>query len=420
MSEQARRVVVTGIGAITALGKDMPTTWKNLLAGVSGAGPITRFDTSEFLVKFACEVKDFDISEYKDVISPKEARRIDRNIQMMIGAAAQAMRQANLRIEDPEQANRAGTLVGTGIGGLETIYAGHKTLFEKGPKRVSPFVATYMLPNMAAGYLAICFNLRGPNFTLISACASGTHTVGEAAEIIRRGDADVMLAGGVEAPITPFGLAAFHRTGALSTRNDDPQRASRPFDAQRDGFVFGEGAGALVLESLEHAQARGATILAEVVGYGLSDDAYHISAPAEGGEGAARAMAMALRKAGVGPEMVDYINAHGTSTPLNDKSETEAIKAVFGEHAYRIPISSTKSMVGHLLGAAGVVEAAVCVQTILDGIIHPTINYEYPDPECDLDYVPNEPRKATVRYALSNSFGFGGHNASILLKAYEE
>ena len=420
MSEQTRRVVVTGIGAITALGKDMPTTWKNLLAGVSGAGPITRFDTSDFLVKFACEVKDFDIAEYEDIISPKEAKRIDRNIQLMLGAAAQAMRQAGLRIEDPEHANRAGALVGTGIGGLETLYEGHKTLFEKGPKRVSPFVATYMLPNMAAGYLSICFNLRGPNFTIISACASGTHTVGEAAEIIRRGDADVMLAGGVEAPITPFGLAAFHRTGALSTRNDDPQHASRPFDAQRDGFVFGEGAGALVLESLEHAKARGATILAEVVGYGLSDDAYHISAPAEGGEGAARAMAMALRKAGVGPEAVDYINAHGTSTPLNDKSETQAIKTVFGEHAYRIPISSTKSMVGHLLGAAGVVEAAVCVQTILDGIIHPTINYEYPDPECDLDYVPNQARKATVRYALSNSFGFGGHNASILLKAYEE
>ncbi len=420
MSEQSKRVVVTGLGAVTPLGCDMETTWRNLLAGKSGAGPITRFDASEFLVRIGCEIKDFDIREYDHLVSPKEAKRIDLNILYALAATAQALSQANLSFAgETEAAERAGIIVGTGIGGMETLYQGHKTYFERGPKRVSPFVATYMLPNMAAGELAIRFNLRGLNFAIISACASGTHTIGEAAEIIRRGDADVMLAVGTEAPIVPSGLAAFHRTGALSTRNDEPEKASRPFDAKRDGFVFGEGAAAMVLESLEHAQARGARILAELVGYGATCDAFHISAPEESGEGAARAMRLALEKAGIRPEEVDYINAHGTSTPLNDKTETLAIKRVFGEAAYSIPISSTKSMIGHLLGAAGVVEGAVCVKTIEEGIIHPTINYEYPDPECDLDYVPWEPRRKRVRYALSNSFGFGGHNATVIFKAFE-
>lgn len=419
MTERSGRVVVTGLGAVTPLGIDMETTWKNLVAGMSGAGPITRFDASEFAVQIGCEIHDFDISAYEHVISSREARRLDRNIQLVLASATQALEQAGYTVESDEAGNRAGVIVGTGIGGLEVLYDGHKTLFEKGPRRVSPFVSTFMLPNMAAGQIAISFNMRGLNYALISACASGTHVIGEAAEVIRRGDADVMLAGGTEAPIVPFGLAAFHRTGALSTRNDDPQHASRPFDAERDGFVFGEGGAAVFLESLEHARARGAEILAEVVGYGATCDAYHISAPAENGEGAVRSMKLALEKARLRPEELDYINAHGTSTELNDKEETLAIKGVFGEAAYSVPISSTKSMTGHLLGAAGILEGAVCVKTIQEGVIHPTINYEYPDPDCDLDYVPNEAREHPVTSAMSNSFGFGGHNATIVFKAYD-
>lgn len=418
MTERSGRVVVTGLGAVTPLGNTMNKTWENLLAGTSGADRITRFDTSEFMVEIGCEINDFDIYEYEHVIDRKEARRLDRNIQLVLASAAQALEEAGYEVKSNEEGNRAGVLVGTGIGGLEVFYEGHQTLFEKGPRRVSPFTSTFMLPNMAAGQIAITFNFRGYNFALISACASGTHVIGEAAEIIKRGDADVMIAGGTEAPIVPFGLAAFHRTGALSTRNDDPKHASRPFDAERDGFVFGEGGAALVLESLEHAKARDAHILAEVAGYGATCDAFHISAPADEGEGAARAMQMALDKARIAPEEMNYINAHGTSTELNDKWETYAIKTVFGEHAYNMPVSSTKSMTGHLLGAAGVLEGAVCIKSIQDGVVHPTINYEYPDPDCDLDYVPNDAREYDVNYTMSNSFGFGGHNATIILKSF--
>jgi len=414
--ENHRRVVITGMGMITALGLDVETTWRNLLAGKSGAGPITRFDASEFLVRIACEVNDFDPREY---MSAKDARRFDRYTQFALACAHQAVEQACLQIDETNR-DRIGVILGTAIGGLVTIHEGYETLFSKGPMRVNPLTGAMMLPDMASGQIAITFGVRGPNHCVISACATGNTSLGEAFEVIRRGDADVMIAGSSEACMTPFALAAFHRTGAMSQRNDDPQRASRPFDAQRDGFVFGEGAGVVVMESLEHALARGARPLAEFIGYGSSADAYHISAPTEDGAGAVLSMQRALEKAGIRPEDVDYINAHGTSTPLNDVSETRAIKKVFGEHAYRIPISSTKSMVGHTMGAAGAVEAIVCVKTLLEGIIHPTINYEYPDPECDLDYVPNEPRRADVKIALSNSFGFGGHNATIILKRFDE
>jgi 3-oxoacyl-[acyl-carrier-protein] synthase II len=405
------------MGAVTPLGLDLKSTWENLLAGRSVTGPITRFDTSGFLTRIACEVKDFDIGAYEQYVSRKQARRLDRFMQFAIAVAAQALEHAGLTIDD-SLADEVGVFFGCGIGGLETIDRGYESLNKKGPMRVSPFVATYMLPNMGAGQISMTFGIRGPSLCIISACATGTHVIGEAAEVIRRGDARVMLAGGGEAPITPFALAAFHRTQALSTRNDDPEHASRPFDAQRDGFVFGEGAALLVLEDLDFALSRGATPLAEVVGFGSTSDAFHLSAPHPEGLGAFKAIARALEKAGIRPDEVDYINAHGTSTPLNDKMETMAIKKAFGESAYTIPISSSKSMSGHLLGAAGVFEAAVCVQTIQSGTIHPTINYEYPDPDCDLDYVPNEPRKAKVDVALSNSFGFGGHNATIVLRRY--
>ena len=414
--ENQRRVVITGMGMITALGLDVETTWQNLLAGKSGAGPITRFDASGFLVRIACEVNDFDPRAY---MSAKDARRFDRYVQFALACAHQAVQQACLQIDETNR-DRIGVILGTAIGGLETIHAGYEALFSKGPMRVNPLTGAMMLPDMASGQIAITFGVRGPNHCVISACATGNTSLGEAFEVIRRGDADVMIAGSSEACMTPFALAAFHRTGAMSQRNDDPQHASRPFDAQRDGFVFGEGAGVVVMEALEHALARGARPLAEFIGYGSSADAYHISAPAEDGIGAVLSMQRALEKAGIRPEDVDYINAHGTSTPLNDVSETRAIKKVFGEHAYRIPISSTKSMIGHTMGAAGAVEAIVVVKTLLEGIIHPTINYEYPDPECDLDYVPNEPRRADVKIALSNSFGFGGHNATILLKRFDE
>ncbi len=409
--------MVTGLGAVSPLGLDMQSSWEGLLAGRSVTEPITRFDASEFLTRFACEVKDFDIFEYDRYIKRKDARRLDRFMQFAIAVAAQALEDAGLVIDD-SLADDTGVYFGCGIGGLETIHRGYESLNTKGPMRVSPFVATYMLPNIGAGQISIVFGIRGPSLCIISACATGTHVIGEAAEVIHRGDAKVMLAGGGEAPITPFALAAFHRTQALSKRNDDPEHASRPFDAQRDGFVFAEGAALLVLEDLEFALARGATPLAEVLGHGSTSDAHHLSAPHPEATGATRSMRMALEKSGLRPEDVDYINAHGTSTPLNDKMETRAIKQVFGDTAYRIPISSSKSMVGHLLGGAGVFEAAVCVKTIQSGMIHPTINYEYPDPDCDLDYVPNESRQALVDVALSNSFGFGGHNASIVLRRF--
>ena len=415
MTMRNNRVVITGMGTINPLGLNVETTWRNLLAGKSGAGRITHFDPSPFLTQIACEVNDFDPEDYMD---RKDARRLDRYIQFAVASTAQALEQAELII-DKNNADDVGVIIGSGIGGLLTIDQGYHDLLEKGPMRVSPLTGPMMIANMAAGQIAITFGAAGPNFCIVSACATGTNVLGEAFEVIRRGDAVAMIAGGSECPFVPFGMAAFHRTGALSRRNDEPERASRPFDAQRDGFVFGEGGGVMILESLEHAQRRGAKPLAEMVGYAATSDAYHISAPAEGGRGAAKAMDRALKKAGLEPTDVDYINAHGTSTPLNDVNETEAIKAVFGDYAYQVPISSTKSMTGHLMGAAGAVEAIVCVKTIQEGIIHPTINYEYPDPECDLDYVPNVARPADVKVALSNSSGFGGHNATIVLKAYE-
>ena len=343
---------------------------------------------------------------------------MDRFIQFAVAAAEEAIQDAQLPLEALDR-ERVGVVMGSGIGGVETMFQETRTLLEKGP-RVNPFLVPRMLIDSGPGVVAIRFGLKGPNLGVVSACASGTNAVGEAAHLIRRGDADVVLAGGAEAAITPIALAGMEVVGALSTRNDEPEKASRPFDAQRDGFVMGEGAAFLVLESLEHAQKRGARILAEVVGYGSTCDAYHITAPAENGEGAARCMRNALQTAGLRPQDIDYINAHGTSTPLNDKSETAAIKSVFGEHAYRVPVSSTKSMTGHLLGAAGALEAAICVRALQEGVIPPTINYEYPDPACDLDYVPNQARRADLRYAMSNSFGFGGHNATLILRRWDE
>lgn len=410
-----RRVVITGMGTINPLGHDVETTWRNLVAGKSGVDLLTRFDISNFHTKIAAEVRDFDPSNY---IAPREARRMDLFLQFALVATGEALDQAKLPLDS--EADQIGVLFGTSIGGLETALATYEALTKEGPRRVSPHSIMAMTPNIAAGVIAIKTGARGPNFCIASACATGTSVIGEAWEIIRRGDAKAMIAGASEALILPMVVAGFDRAQALSRRNDEPQKASRPFDAQRDGFVFGEGAGALVLEELSSARARGAEILAEIIGYGGSSDAYHIITPPERGSGAALAMARALRKAQIEPHEVDYINAHGTSTILNDKAETEAIKDVFGEHAYRVPISSTKSMTGHLMGAAGAVEAIITVKTIQEGLIPPTINYEYPDPDCDLDYVPNEARPAQIKIALSNSFGLGGHNACLLLKALEE
>lgn len=412
----ARRVVVTGMGAITPLGLDVPTLWRNLLEGRSGAAPITLFDAGPYDTRFACEVKGFDPLNYMD---RKEARRSDRYTQMALAAAEEAMRNSGLKI-DANNAEQVGVIIGSGVGGLMTIREQFYVLITKGPRAVSPFTIPMIIGNMAAGQVAMRYGAKGINYCTTSACASSAHAIGEAFEAIRRGAAEAIIVGGSEAPIDPFGVASFCAARALSTRNDAPEKACRPFDAQRDGFVMAEGAGVLVLEELDFARRRGATILAEVLGYGATADAYHITAPAPEGEGAARSMRLALQQAGLQPTDVDYINAHGTSTPLNDVTETQAIKAVFGEYAYRIPISSSKSMVGHLLGAAGAVESIICIQTILTGIIHPTINYEFPDPECDLDYVPNVPRRADVRIVLSNSLGFGGHNVTLIFGRYEE
>lgn len=410
------RVVITGLGVITPIGNDVTTFWNNLQAGVSGIDYITAFDTSEFTTKIAGEVKNFNPEDYMD---KKEVRRMDRFVHFAIAATKQALNHAQLDIEKTNP-YRVGVYIGSGIGGLATLEENHRTLLEKGPKRVSPFLIPMMIANMASGMVSIHTGAKGPNSTVVTACATGTHAIGDAFEIIRRGDADVMIAGGTESTITPLAFAGFGSMKALSTRNDEPTKASRPFDLHRDGFVMGEGAGIMILESLEHAQKRGAKIIAEVIGYGMSGDAYHLTAPAPEGEGAARAMLEAIRRAGISPMEVDYINAHGTSTDYNDKFETMAIKKAFGEHAYTLAVSSTKSMTGHLLGAAGAVEAVICALTIRDGVIPPTINYETPDPDCDLDYVPNVARKQSVRVAMSNSLGFGGHNSSIILKAYEE
>jgi 3-oxoacyl-[acyl-carrier-protein] synthase II len=410
-----RRVVITGMGCISPLGNDVETLWNNLLAGKSGIGRITRFDPSNFDCQIAAEVKDFDGAA---LFGGREARRMDLYAQFAVAASGQALQQSGIDVSDANR-DRIGVVIGSGIGGIATLFDQTKQFLERGPKRVSPFLVPMMLADSAAGLAAIHFGLRGPNMSVVTACATGTNALGEAAEVIRRGQADAMLAGGAEASVVPIAIAGLTVMTALSTRNAEPERASRPFDSQRDGFVMGEGAAVLVLEALEHAQARGARILGEITGYGSTNDAYHISAPAENGAGAASCMQLALKDAGLNLDEVDYINAHGTSTPLNDKSETAAIKTVFREQAYRIPISSTKSMTGHLIGASGTVAAVVCTQVINEGKLPPTINYENPDPLCDLDYVPNTAREKTVRHAMSNSFGFGGHNATIIISRCE-
>ncbi len=411
-----KRVVITGLGCISPLGNDVPTLWENLVAGRSGVGPITHYDPSEYKTRIAAEVKGFD---GVNLFGGREARRMDRFTQFALAAAIQAVEDARLTITD-ENRDRIGVVVGSGIGGLGTLFEQFQVFTERGHSRVSPFLVPMMIPDTAAGMIAINLGVRGINLAVVTACATGTNAVGEAAEIIRRGSADAMLAGGSEASIVPIAMAGLSVMTALSSRNEDPQGASRPFDRNRDGFVMGEGAGVLVLESLEHAQHRGARILAEVCGYGSTNDAYHISAPAENGAGAALCMRIALENAGMEVNDIQYINAHGTSTPLNDKSETAAIKTVFGEQAYNVPISSTKSMTGHLLGASGALEALICTQVLQTGILPPTINYETPDPECDLDYIPNTARKIPVGHVMSNSFGFGGHNATIILSHFEE
>ncbi|WP_448543040.1 beta-ketoacyl-ACP synthase II [Roseiflexus sp.] len=412
----SRRVVVTGMGAVSPLGLDVPALWQGIREARSGIGPITLCDASNLDSRIAGEVRGFDPYNYMD---RKEVRRNDRFIHLAIAAATEALRTAELSIT-PENADAIGVIIGSGIGGITTLAEGVVTLQERGPSRISPFLVPAMITNMAAGQVSMMFGLKGPNYCPTSACASGAHAIGEAAEIIRRGWAVAMVAGGSEAPITPIGIASFASAKAISTRNDDPAGASRPFDADRDGFVLAEGGAVLVLEDLEFARARGARILAELVGYGLSADAYHITQPAPGGEGALRSMRAALQHAGLSPDDIDYINAHGTSTPAGDIAETEAIKRLLGERAYRVPVSSSKSQFGHLLGAAGAIEAIVSILAIQEGLLPPTINYTTPDPQCDLDYVPNTPRTARVDVVLSNSFGFGGHNVSLIFRRYEE
>jgi 3-oxoacyl-[acyl-carrier-protein] synthase II len=412
-----RRVVVTGLGAITPVGNNVNEFWNSLIEGKSGIDIIKRFDPFKYNlpVVIAAEVKNFDPKKY---IDPKKARRMSDFVKFSMVAAKEAIEDAGLEL-DKIDLNRAGVIVGTGIGGLRDIEEQQTLLLEKGARRVSPFFIPSGISNIASGYISIEFGFKGPNSCVVTACATGTHSIGDAFKIIQRGDADIMIAGGTESAITPLGIAGFANMKALSTRNDEPQKASRPFDAERDGFVMGEGAGILVLEELEHAKRRGAKIYAEVVGYGLTGDAYHITAPCEDADGAVRVISMALNDARLNPSEVDYINAHGTSTPLNDKIETLAIKKVFGDHAYKLKISSIKSMIGHLLGAAGGVEAVATVKTIETGIIPPTINYEHPDPNCDLDYTPNKAVEYPVKVAISNSFGFGGTNACLAFKAYE-
>jgi 3-oxoacyl-[acyl-carrier-protein] synthase II len=412
----ARRVVITGIGFVSPLGIGVEKNWEALLRGESGIGPITRFDASRHSTRIAGEVKGFDPLEF---IDKREVRRMDLFIQFALAAATLAVRDAAI---DPAllEGDRTGVYIGSGIGGLSTIEESHRTLLERGPDRVSPFFLVSIIINEAAGYVSIKYRSRGPNSATATACATSTHSIGDSYRMIARGDADRMLAGGAEAPVTPLGLAGFCALRALSTRNDEPRKASRPFDARRDGFVMGEGAGILLLEELGAARRRKARIYAEIVGYGMNGDAFHVTAPAEDGAGAIGVMRRALADSGIDPSEVGFINAHGTSTPYNDKIETLAIKQVFGEHARRIGVSSTKSMTGHLLGAAGALEAGFTSLCLANQIMTPTINYEHPDPECDLDYVPNAARPAEIRYALSNSFGFGGTNGCLILKRFEE
>jgi 3-oxoacyl-[acyl-carrier-protein] synthase II len=412
-----RRVVITGMGVVSPVGNDVDTFWNSLITGKSGIRKIDRFDTTGFATQIAGTVNDFNP---EDFIDKKEARRMDRFVQYAVAAAKEALQQSKLNIVD-EIAERVGVYVGSGIGGLETLCEQYDILQQKGPRRVSPFFIPMMIGDMASGQISIYFGAKGPNSSPISACATGTNAIGDAFKIIERGAADVMITGGSEAAVVPLAIAGFNAAKALCTSfNDEPTKASRPFDKNRDGFVLSEGAGILVLEELEHAKARGANILAEIVGYGMSGDAYHITAPAPEGEGAARAMKAAIQDAGIEPSAIGYINAHGTSTELNDYYETLAVKNAFGEHAYNLKISSTKSMTGHLLGAAGAIEAVACVQALREGILPPTINLEEPGEGCDLDYVPNVAQKVDVEYVMSNSLGFGGHNASIILKKYKD
>ncbi|USK40276.1 beta-ketoacyl-ACP synthase II [Cytobacillus firmus] len=409
-----RRVVVTGIGAVTPLGNNTETTWENIKSGVSGVGPLTRLNADEYPAKVAAEVKDFNPEDFFD---KKDARKMDRFTHYAVASSMMAVRDANLQITD-ENAHRIGVWIGSGIGGMETFENQYEIFMKRGYRRVSPFFVPMMIPDMATGQVSIYLGAKGFNSCTVTACATGTNSIGDAFKVIQRGDADAMISGGAEAPITKMSVAGFCANTALST-NPDPKTASRPFDQNRDGFVIGEGAGIVVLEELEHALARGAKIYAEIVGYGATGDAYHITAPAPGGEGGARAMKMAIEDGGLKPDDIDYINAHGTSTDYNDKFETLAIKEVFGEHAYNLAVSSTKSMTGHLLGAAGGIEAIFTVLAMKEGILPPTINLENPDPECDLDYVPNKAREKEITAAMSNSLGFGGHNATIVFKRYE-
>lgn len=412
-----RRVVITGLGAVTPIGLGATEFWKNSLAGKSGGGPITSFDVTQYDTRIACEVKGFDPLNF---IDKKTINRMDLFTQYAMACAEMAVKDSRLDLEK-EDRERIGVIFGSGIGGMWTWHRQMHSMYETGgPHRISPFFVPMMIADIAAGYISMRYQAKGPNYATTSACATSSHAVADAYMLIQRGDADVVFTGGSEAAITPMGVGGFNAMKALSTRNDEPQKASRPFDAKRDGFVMGEGGGMLILEELHHAMNRGARVYAELGGIGLTADAYHITQPAPGGEGAIRSMRLCLKDAGVGPERVDYINAHGTSTPFNDKSETQAIKAVFGDHARRLKVSSTKSMTGHLLGAAGAVEAIVTALTIHHNKIPPTINYEFPDPECDLHYVPNCAIEQQVDVAISNTFGFGGHNASLLFKKFQE
>ncbi len=411
-----KRVVITGLGCVTPVGNDVKTTWKNIVAGKSGVGKITSFEPSDYKSQIAAEVKGFDpVSTF----GRKESRRMDRVTQFALASSIQALENSKLQINDQNR-DRIGAVIGSGIGGIGTIEDQFNILSKNGPSRISPFLIAMMLPDAGGGMVAINLGIRGPNFAVVTACATGTNSIGEATEIIRRGQADVMFAGSSEAAITPLIIAGMASMTALSSRNHEPQKASRPFNLDRDGFVMGEGAAVIILESLEHAQSRNADILGEVTGYGSTNDAFHITAPADNGAGAVKCMQMAMDNADLTPEDIGYINAHGTSTPLNDKNETIAIKTVFGDQAYNTPISSTKSMIGHLLGASGSIEALFCTKAIVDGIMPPTINYENPDPECDLDYIPNKSRKKDLNHVMSNSFGFGGHNATIIISKFKE
>ena len=412
-----RRVVVTGMGAVTPVGNDVATMWRSLLDGKSGAAPITHFDATNFEVRFACEVKGFDVSEYMD---RKEAKRSDQFTQYAVAAASQAMHDAGFGDGVGYEPEETGVIIGSGIGGLKIFEEQHDVYRSRGPTKISPFFIPMFISDIAAGIVSMQFNAKGPNYATVSACATSAHAIGDAFRTIQYGDADVMITGGAEATVTPMAVGGFAKMKALSQRNDSPATASRPFDLTRDGFVMGEGGAVLILEELEHAKRRGAKIYSEIVGYGATGDAYHLTAPAPNGEGAQRAMRRAMKDAALSPSDIQYINAHGTSTPANDLNETAAIKAVFGEEAKRVNVSSTKSATGHMLGAAGAVEAVICTLAINNSLIPPTINYETPDPECDLDYTPNKPVTREVEAAISNSFGFGGHNTTLAIRRFND